>query len=482
MVQPERIQGRLRGSMAPEVGEEMMAGYHHEQARHFPAYMRVHRAHTAMLTERGIISAADGAAILRALVELEAGGIAGLGLSLGGDDLYLTTEARLTERIGADVGGRMHTGRSRNDLDATVTRLAVRGDGQIVLEAALELAEAALARAEQHTHTIMPGYTHLQHAQPITLGHWLLAHVDIIAEDIARIEAALDRANRSPLGAAALAGTGFPIDRERTAALLGFDGLVENTLVGVSSRAYALEMAAALAILATNISRLGAELMLWTTEEFAYAEVDDAYAGTSSIMPQKKNPLVLEAIKARAGTLTTDAAAMMEIFRALPLGWNFDIYEHNAAVARAGARPRPGADAGRHRSHGEVPRGADARRCRPWLRRRHRGGRHAGARRRSLLPPGAPRPVPRRRAAGRRGQGDGGGGRRHAGRHRHGGRGPAGDPRRRRPARALDPIENATRRAITGGLGAGGGGADGEGPTLRPCRRPRARRRPPPPR
>ena len=230
-------EGRLRGGLAPEVAEEMMAGHLREQARHFPVYMRVHRAHTVMLAERGIVGRADAAAILGALAEIEAAGVEGLRLDPLGDDLYLSTEARLIEGVGADVGGRMHTGRSRNDLDATVTRLAVRGDGLAALDAALELAEAVLARAEQHTTTVMPGYTHLQHAQPITLGHYLLAVLDMLLEDVERIEAALDRANRSPLGSAALAGTGFPIDRARTAELHGCDGLVKNTLVGVSSRA-----------------------------------------------------------------------------------------------------------------------------------------------------------------------------------------------------------------------------------------------------
>ncbi len=209
--QATRIQGRLHGGLAPEVGEEMGAGGQVDQARHFGSYMRVHRAHTVMLTERGIISREDGAAILRALGAIEAGGIESLGLVPGGDDLYFTTEARLMERAGPDAGGRMHTGRSRNDLDATVTRLAVRVDGQVALEAAVDLAGAVLEQAQAHAHAIMPGFTHLQHAQPITIGHWLLAYFDILAEDIARIEAALDRANRS-------AGRRWPAPASRSTA------------------------------------------------------------------------------------------------------------------------------------------------------------------------------------------------------------------------------------------------------------------------
>jgi argininosuccinate lyase len=337
---PPAREGRLRGGFAPEVADEVMADHQRDQARHFAEYMRVHRAHTVMLAECGIIAREDAAAILRALDAIEAGGLDALAMEPGADDLYLTTEARLIERVGADVGGRMHTGRSRNDLDATVTRLAVRVDGQGALEAALELGDALLARAEQHAHAIMPGFTHVQHAQPITLGHYLLAVLDMLFEDIERIEAALDRANRSPLGAAALAGTGFPINRARTATLLGFDGLAENTLTAVSSRQYAMEFAAALAIMAGTISRLGNEFFLWTTQEFGYAEIADAYAGTSSIMPQKKNPLVLETIRARSATVSTDLAAMIEIFRGLPLGYNFDSYEAQLLLWRTIDRAR----------------------------------------------------------------------------------------------------------------------------------------------
>jgi argininosuccinate lyase len=186
----------------------------------------------------------------------------------------------------------------------------------------------------------MPGFTHLQHAQPISLGHWLLAVLEMALEDVERMEAALDRANRSPLGAAALAGTGFPIDRARTAELLGFDGPAENTLAAVSSRQYALEFASALAIFATTISRLGNEFFLWTTQEFATAEIADGYAGTSSIMPQKKNPLALETVRGRTATVITDLAAMIEVFRGLPLGYNFDMYEVQALLWRVIDRVR----------------------------------------------------------------------------------------------------------------------------------------------
>lgn len=272
-----------------------------------------HVVHARMLEKQGVLSAADLAAICGALVALEDKGPDALDIDYGIEDLYSYTERYINRVLGPEVGGRLHTGRSRNDLGVTTGRMILR---DLMLEAMAafgELRAVTLDLAERHRETVMPGYTHWQHAQPITLGYYFLAFADHLQRDWGRCMAALRSANHSPLGAGALAGTSYPLDRDYTARELGFDGLVEVAYDAVSSRDDAHEASAALAILMTAISRLCVDLQTWSTLEYAFIELGDEHSSVSSIMPQKKNPASLEHLKAEAarsvGALVSALAA-----------------------------------------------------------------------------------------------------------------------------------------------------------------------------
>ncbi len=264
----------------------------------FAPQLEIHLAHTVMLARQEIISRVDARQILDALIAIREAGPAGLAVDHGLEDLYSHVERALIRRVGPDVGGRMHTGRSRNDLGVTTARLVLRERLLDLLDQVLGFHRVLLDLAGQHVETLLPGLTHSQHAQVITLGYYLAAFADVVSRDLVRLEAAYERVNRNPLGAAALATTGFPLDRPLTTALLGFDGLVENGYDAIVSRDDVAETAAAVALLLTNLSRLAEDLWLWSTLEFGYAELADRYCSVSSIMPQKKNPVVLEKIKA----------------------------------------------------------------------------------------------------------------------------------------------------------------------------------------
>jgi argininosuccinate lyase len=276
---------------APRMSEERDASFWHMTA--------VNRAHVVMLAQEGIIKREAAAAILGALEDIAARGPAGLELDPEREDLYFNYEHAVSERVGPDTGGQMHTGRSRNDLGATLVRMRSRDVLTGLVGAALELREALLRRAAEFTETVMPGYTHLQPAQPITMGHYLSAVESALSRDTERLAGALRHTDLSPLGAAALAGTGFPINREATARLLGFDGVLANTLDCVASRDYLLEALAAAAIMGATLSRFAQDLYVWYSAEFGAVDFPDRAAGTSSIMPQKKNPILLEHIKGR---------------------------------------------------------------------------------------------------------------------------------------------------------------------------------------
>jgi len=270
--------------------------------------MLIHRAHVVMLTEQGILTKEEGSAILR--------GLRGVEESAKEDErlvTYMSTEGALIERIG-EVGGKMHIGRSRNDLGATQRRLFYRDQINRLIEAVIEYQKALLKKAEENLDTVMLGYTHWRQAQPITLGHYLTAHVDAAGRTIERLEDTYKRTNLNTLGAAALAGTGWNINRARTMELLGFDALCENTYDCVAAHDYIIELASAIAIHMTNLSRLAEDLQIWSSDEFAMIDLDEAYAGTSSIMPQKKNPSSLEMVKLYAaesiGVLTTTTTSV----------------------------------------------------------------------------------------------------------------------------------------------------------------------------
>jgi argininosuccinate lyase len=271
--------------------------------RDFRLMMWINQAHALMLVRKGILSREVGEALVRALRELEGQGTEELSLDPHLEDLYFNMEHALIEKVGIDIGGRLHTGRSRNDLYATMMRMAVREALLTLLVLQFQLRESLLERAADHLETVMPGYTHLQPAQPTTLGHYLVSVALALERDAERLLEVYPRLNLNPLGACAFAGTGFPIDRDLTARWLGFDGVVDSTLDAVASRDYASECVAAIGIMGVTLSRLAQDLYLWCSDEWGTLEVADEVAMSSSIMPQKKNPITLEHIKSKAGHL-----------------------------------------------------------------------------------------------------------------------------------------------------------------------------------
>jgi argininosuccinate lyase len=290
-----------------------------QDERLFAADVAVDRAHVVMLAEQGILDAGEAAEILDALAAVES---AGHGALDGGEDVHAAIETAVIERVGP-VGGKMHTARSRNDEVATCIRYRLRADLLDVTEAVVAAREALLDVARAEAETLAPGYTHLQPAQPTTVGHWLAACEGALARDTGRLLDGYDRANRSPLGAAAFAGTPFDVDRERTAELLGFSGLVENSMDAASARDFLLEATGALATLGTHLSGLAEDLVIFANRGFV--DLDDDYASTSSIMPQKKNPDTLELVRAVAGDAAGDLQATLTSLKGLPRAYNRDL-------------------------------------------------------------------------------------------------------------------------------------------------------------
>ncbi len=243
----------------------------------FVPVSRINQAHVVMLAEQKIINGDEAGDILNVLAEIESTAVDELPWDES-KDLYMNLESWVIERCGEEVGGKIHIGRSRNDLYATAYRMAIRRKLRAITEALVILAKQELALADRHVDTLMPGYTHLQHAQPITFGHYLTGHAQALSRDIERLEQAYAFTNLNPLGAAALATTGFPLDRVRTTELLGFDRPIANSLDAVASRDYILDILSAVAITLSDVSRLAEELILWNTLEFGMAEVADEYA------------------------------------------------------------------------------------------------------------------------------------------------------------------------------------------------------------
>ena len=263
----------------------------------------INKAHAVMLVRQGILSRDVGKGLLVALDEMDNEDPEAFSIDPALEDLYSNIEQKLVQKVGTDVGGRLHTGRSRNDLLSTTTRMAVREALADLMELLFGLRQDLLDQAREHVDTVMPGYTHLQPAQPTTLGHYLTSVVLALERDSERLLEAHPRLNLNPLGAGAFAGTGFPIDRSMTADLLGFDGVVESTMDAVASRDYVPEILAALAGMGVTLSRLAQDLYLWCSDEWGTVELADEVSFSSSIMPQKKNPATLEQIKAKAGHL-----------------------------------------------------------------------------------------------------------------------------------------------------------------------------------
>ena len=299
------LRERLKAPPAPEMVEAYFRPSTRKGLEHqFIHEMHIHLAHGLMLARQGIVADAAMRPIVATVLELIDRGSRELVIDDTGEDLYSYFEKHLIERLGADVGGRLHTGRSRNDLHTTSWRMALRQRMLVVLDGVNALRRAVLALASDHAETVMPGYTHSQHAQPITLGYYLLTVGALLERDFRRLSAALAETDRCPLGAGALTTTAFPIDRAYTADRLGFAGVLEIAYDGVSCRDDAHEAAAALAIMATNLSRLAFDLQAWNTAEYGFIELDDGYSAVSSMMPQKKNPNSLEHAKAVAGLVT----------------------------------------------------------------------------------------------------------------------------------------------------------------------------------
>lgn len=293
------------------------------------------KAHAAMLGAQGIVAAEDVAAILGGLdavaADYERDGPAN---DLTLEDIHMQSEARLADKIGP-AAGRLHTARSRNDQVATDFRLWTRDAIDEVLAALAGLQNALLARAEEHAADVMPGFTHLQSAQPVTLGHHLMAYHAMLARDVSRFTDARARMNECPLGSAALAGTGFPIDRDATAKALGFDRPMGNSLDGVSDRDFALDYLTAATQCALHLSRLAEEFVLWASQPFGFVALSDQWSTGSSIMPQKRNPDAAELVRGHAGRIMGCMTALMVTMKGLPLAYSKDMQDDKPPVFEA---------------------------------------------------------------------------------------------------------------------------------------------------
>lgn len=288
--------------------------------------------HAAMLSAVGILSAKDAEAIIDGLQtildDIESGALA---IDPEAEDIHSFVEATLTERIG-DAGKKLHTARSRNDQVALDLRLHLRGECEKVKKGLYDLLGALYRKASENQETILPGYTHLQRAQPITFAQHLLAYAEMFRRDLSRLSDAASRMNISPLGSAALAGTTYPIDRRMVASRLGFAGPTANSLDGVSDRDYCVELLSALSLVMVHLSRLSEEILLWTSLEFSFVELDDSYTTGSSIMPQKKNSDMAELIRGKSGRVFGDLVGTLTMLKGLPLAYNKDLQEDKEAV------------------------------------------------------------------------------------------------------------------------------------------------------
>jgi argininosuccinate lyase len=293
------------------------------------------QAHCAMLVAQNILSPEDGAAIGAGLEqirsEIESGGFV---FSAECEDIHMNIEARLAKLIGP-AAGRLHTARSRNDQVATDLKLWLRGAIDRIDLAMRELQRALIDRAEVEAATVMPGYTHLQIAQPVTLGHHLLAYVEMLGRDRGRLADCRRRLNESPLGSVALAGTSFPIDRQATAAALGFDRPAANSLDAVSDRDFAIEFLAAAAIAGMHLSRFAEEIVMWCNDRFGFIALTDAFTTGSSIMPQKRNPDAAELVRAKTGRLNGSLVSLLTVMKGLPLAYGKDMQEDKVPVFEA---------------------------------------------------------------------------------------------------------------------------------------------------
>lgn len=291
-------------------------------------------AHVLMLDKQKIIDRDVTKKLLPALIKMHDEGVPEEAFDEHFEDIHAGIESFLIASAGTEIGGRLHIGRSRNDEVATCIRIRMREDLLKEMAALLKIRKTLIALAAQHKDSVMPGFTHLQHAQPTTLAHHLLAYEQAFSRDFDRLRDAYARVNISPLGAAAFASTGYPVNRDFTAALLGFDGLATNTMDAVATRDFALETLADLAILMATISRLCEELIIWSTSFVKFVSLDDAFCSTSSIMPQKKNPDVAEIMRAKSGSVFGAFSAALVTVKGLPMSYNRDLQELTPSVWR----------------------------------------------------------------------------------------------------------------------------------------------------
>jgi len=318
-------QGRLSGTRSEAI-TRFLSSMEADRAL-ARADLLVDIAHVLMLDTQKINKRPVTEQIITALLELYDKGIPEEVFDEQFEDVHAGIESLLIQSIGPEAGGRMHVGRSRNDEVATCLRIRLREDLLREMAALLKVRASLLAIADKHTSTVMPGFTHLQHAQPTTLAHYLLAYEQAFSRDFDRLQSAYSRVNVSPLGAAAFASTGYPIDRNLTAGLLGFEGLVTNTMDAVATRDFALETLADLSILMANVSRLCEELVLWSSAFVRFVTLDDAVCSTSSIMPQKKNPDVAEIMRAKSGAVFGAFSSAFVTVKGLPMSYNRDLQD-----------------------------------------------------------------------------------------------------------------------------------------------------------
>ncbi len=324
---------RTRFSSPQDEGVAQFLSSVAQDAKILEADVWVDKAHVLMLVKQGIIDRDHAHAILAALDSILESDRTEL-LSRRSDDIHILLESELIQRLGEDIAGRLHTARSRNDEVAACIRISLRDELLSIIAGICRMQGTLLELASTHTATIMPGYTHLQHAQPTTLGHHLMAYVSSLGRDAARLMECYERVNTNPLGAAAMSSTSFPIDPKLTSALLGFGSECDNSTDAVASRDFALEALACLAIMGINLSRLAEEIILWSTTEFAYVQLSDEFSSTSSIMPQKRNPDVAELSRARISSVVGSLMAAFSVCKSLPLSYNRDLQEATAHLWR----------------------------------------------------------------------------------------------------------------------------------------------------
>ena len=301
-------------------------------ARMYRHDIRGSMAHAQMLGEQGIIEKHESEKIIEGLkgilADLDRGA---LHFDPNAEDIHMFVEQVLTERLG-DTGKRLHTARSRNDQVALDIKFYLKDECDEISKLTYELIETLIATAQEHYDTVMPGYTHLQRAQPVTFAHHIMAYAQMLTRDLGRLADTKKRMDRMPLGSCALAGTTYPLNRKRTAELLGFEDITYNSLDGVSDRDYCIELASAVSILMMHLSRFSEEIVMWCSWEFKFIELDDAYSTGSSIMPQKKNPDITELIRGKTGRVYGDLMTLLSMMKNLPLAYNKDMQEDKEAI------------------------------------------------------------------------------------------------------------------------------------------------------